>query len=387
MTANIQQQLHPNVHRSGTVHRISRFVIQGLLPSVVATGHLLAQTSPALRFTQLPRPNVEAGEAIVIAWQGASAVIETRYRLLLPHSQALYGVRAGQAAWSEWSSLTSASVSYSGFVVEGEYAFAVAGRKADGTTEQISTTFSVHFVMPATYDAAIRIDWNVIRQASSKAERCDRLAAAYRQQASVYRSLYDYRRRLLKLTVSPDELITSFAEVTVDESLSQLLEWADRGVAVTTGKILLPKLMYDVLKGGSLDLILVFRNVETNMAALGLITAEWAASAYQKCADPSAESRGGMQRAVQHWLIDYHQPPGNLEFSVTGGRLQGVIYSDRISGGNRIEGTLSGNHIEFRRLSEANQTWRGDLSLDGLTIAGTISWPGGSRSWTAHRRP
>jgi len=89
---------------------------------------------------------------------------------------------------------------------------------------------------------------------------------------------------------------------------------------------------------------------------------------------------------AQQWLIDYANPPGTLTFTVDGDRVEGTIYADRIPGGNRIEGTLTGSHLEFRRFSEADQTWQGDIDQSGMHITGTFSWPGGTQAWTATRR-
>lgn len=246
-----------------------------LLPGILSA-------QPAVRFTQTPDPENDIATTIMLSWEADEAEVEFRYKLDVPGDW-LGGIKYAQDKWSEWGDWRN--ITYNDFILEGRYNFVVEARKdANSTVSRISTAFSVHFFMPKIFEEAVSIDWRLINAASTHREKLALLANEYKQAYEMWMQKYEAERRALDLTWSGDEFVEKMAAPIVGKASSSLLQWADVGVAASLNKILLPKVLYDIIKQGGLDLVLIYRNVRTNTAAFSALNAYWAWKGYERLA-------------------------------------------------------------------------------------------------------
>jgi hypothetical protein len=79
---------------------------------------------------------------------------------------------------------------------------------------------------------------------------------------------WDYYYNILKLTTSKEEIINTIAGSITEEAYSKLVETSTKKIVYSNfNKLLLPKTIYELIKQGFVDLILIYRNLQANEAA------------------------------------------------------------------------------------------------------------------------
>ena len=252
-----------------------------LLCALLAALPCLAASALNLHFKEVPPRDMEIASTVRLAWGAGSPLATYRFKLDAPGDW-LGGFRYNLNKWSEWGDVRS--ITYEDFVLEGPYTFTVECRGDGGQTEKISASFSLHFVMPAVMDEGITIDWAKVGRGRTTRERFELLAGEYHQAYLTWSRVYEGERRALKQSWSSDELVQNFSKIIVGKGNSELLKWADKGVAARVSRILAPKMLYDILRQTGVTLVLIYRNQRTNAAAFKTISSYWAWQGYEALA-------------------------------------------------------------------------------------------------------
>lgn len=296
--------------------RLGTFVMLILL-SVLFCGTAHA-ADLGLRFTGTLPGRVGVADSVRFSWVKPGPYVEMRYGIKLPGF--VYGQ---QIHWSEWG--LANNVVYSGFVADGKYTFTVEARNPSGATQKISHPFFVDFVPPAVFKEAIEIDRKRVLQARSRKEQFEILASEYKKAYHVWSEVYDKRRRKLKASYNPEELVDLFSEITITELPPRFIEeFVDKGVGQAISKLLLPKLVYDITTRAGKTAVLSVLNIKTNAAALKTVYCYkmW------KSAEKTAQAAGTAEEnilertnkpfkinGIKHKLVGRVMPPGWLPYT------------------------------------------------------------------------
>ena len=190
-----------------------------------------------------------------------------RYKLDVPGDW-LAGLSWSLLKWSDWQTNAGLNVSYSNFVSEGKYTFVIEYYKKNSSkSEQIIKEITAYWEYPEVREEAFQIDWSKVNVTKTQKEKCKVLAAEYKKCYEIWHAKWVYDYNLLKGTTSESEIINKLSTIIINKGRDGLLKWADKATANIVSKILLPKLIYDIIKEGSIDLILVYRNINTNKDA------------------------------------------------------------------------------------------------------------------------
>lgn len=223
--------------------------------------------------------NVNFSWKCVIPGKKPNDVIEYRTKLDAPGDW-LGGIKYLLHKWSDWQTGEGGSVSFTNFILEGNYGFSVQCRnKSAGKESAVSKrSFSVYWEFPEVREEAFNIDWVKVNAAKSQKEKYRILASEYKKSYDIWSQKWEYEYRSLKATTSKEEIIQIIAATLVEKGHDKLLEKA-AGMATSkiVNQILLPKTIYEIIKSGFTDLILVYRNVKANTAAsmTGFSYAAW----------------------------------------------------------------------------------------------------------------
>ena len=248
---------------------------------VIASGRPVQ--SPRVQFTMVPPARVLLATPTRFVWQGGSPGLEYRYRLDVPGDWKA-GIRYILNKWAPWGA--SQSITYSDFIVAGIYTFSVQAQDPrTGRESQVAAyRFSVYFQMPELFEEAVNIDWARARRAPTKKQQYEILAQEFKAAHLAWMQKFEYQQRLLKNTVNPKWFVETLIPVPTEEATGRLLEWADKGVALTVNRILAPQTLYNLLQVAGVDLILIFRRAETNKAASMALLTYYAWKGYDRLA-------------------------------------------------------------------------------------------------------
>lgn len=272
--------------KRSSLRRINRWLVCGIGIAIIATTALAQSRRQGhnqleIEFVSGPPDRARIWTDVPISWRvrWGSPDVQCRSKLDAPRDW-----RAGLDyilnKWSEWGA-PDGSVTYSNFIEEGDYRFTVQCRSSGQSAEQ-SVRWRMFWEFPEIREEAIRINWEAVTRARTRPERFAILAAEYRQAHEMWMREFEYRSRLLKLTTSPEEIVRKVSANIVGGSAGLLLNWADKPVAKVVSRILSPKLIYDLIHEGMLDLILIYRNGQTNKAASMAIVTAAAAEVFEQ---------------------------------------------------------------------------------------------------------
>lgn len=268
---------------------LSGMPIFGLVIACSSLGLTLLIPSPAygqvrIEYSQQPPARVRVMDPVMISWRTTPTdEIECRTKLDVPGDWA-GGIRYALNKWSAWGT-PGASARFSNFVVEGTYEYEVECRSRDGgRAVNSSLRWQVYWEYPEIREEAFRIDWRRVNGATGRKERLALLADEYRQAHMAYMEQFRYQHRLLKLTTAPDEIVRKVSGGIVGGGQEMLLDWADESTSVVVQRILLPRTVYELLREGLLDLVLIYRNYEANKAASMAIGSYYAWQTYAELA-------------------------------------------------------------------------------------------------------
>lgn len=225
--------------------------------------------------------------------------LQTRYKLDVPGDW-IGGIKYNINKWTEYKDGINDNLSYSDFIIEGNYRISVQCRnKMTGKESRIfSKTFTLFWEYPEMQQDAFIIDWEKADNAKSQQERNQILAEEYKKAYIMWDQKYQYQVRLLKTTMTAQELADKYIGA-VGEEVTQNLIVGTIGKSATQTiiqKWLLPFLIYDLIKLGTTDLILVMRNYEANKAFTMTLANYLTWKELEKLAEESKSSKNSEQR-------------------------------------------------------------------------------------------
>ncbi len=234
--------------------------------------------------------------------------------------------------------------------MEGNYRLTVEGRDPFGGKQKISANFQVDFVAPEVLEDAVAIDWQKVRRADGRQAKMRIMAAEYEQAYRVWRKLYNARRRELKASYDPEELVEVFVDTAITEIAPRLVEkYIDKGVGKAMSKLLAAKLLQDILFQAGETATLSVLNIKTNEASLKTIYSYWM---WQTAARLSREAQRPITSAAV--LQTGRRGEKVIDLNLNGWKSTGVYmaghgrYTKGLSAGTDSSGT------EFIRLEARN---------------------------------
>lgn len=234
---------------------------------------------------EMSKREVKLYEPIEIKWicyefvdEFQPSDIQFRYKLDCPQDW-LGGIKYNINKWSDWFESNKGSLTMSDFVIEGNYKVTVQFRnkitaESSGDFEE---SFAVYWEKPEIREEAFTINWDKVAKASTESEKNKVLADEYKNAYEMWNKKYLYEYGLLKSTVSPEEtmnnLVKKVGEGISQDALISMLKVPSRQIVK---KVITPFEVYDLIKAGSVDLILIYRNIEANKAASMTAVCYWA---------------------------------------------------------------------------------------------------------------
>jgi hypothetical protein len=187
--------------------------------------------------------------------------LQTRYKIDIP-GEWIGGIKYNINKWTEFKDGQDDHLIYSDFIIEGQYKISVQCRnKITGKTSKIiSKTFNLFWEYPEIQEEAFIINWDKVNRAKTEKERYQILAEEYNKSYNLWNQKFEYETRLMKSTISKEEIIQltvgSIGETMTEEALISLLKAPAKSIVK---KILFPKQIYDIIKMGTIDIIIIYR--------------------------------------------------------------------------------------------------------------------------------
>ena len=190
-----------------------------------------------------------------------------RYKLDMPGDW-LGGFQYAQKKWSDWYSNDGQSIVYKNFNIEGKYKFVVEYKLTNNTTKTIDKTVTIYWEYPEIRSTGMKINLPPLSTINSNKDLYKILAKEFKLSYEMWWQRWDYYYNLLKLTTNKETLINTIAGSITEEAYGELVEVSTKRVVYNNfNKLLLPKTIYELIKQGAVDLILIYRNLQANEAA------------------------------------------------------------------------------------------------------------------------
>lgn len=200
--------------------------------------------------------------------------LQNRYKLDAP-ADWLSGLKYNITKWAEYKDGNTDHIIYNDFIVEGVYKISVQCRnKMTGIESEVfSKTFTIYWEDPEILEEAFNIDFDRANSAESQKEKYKILAEEYKKAFITWNQKLNYELNLRNATLSTEELFdligVSISEAFTQEALVSLL---DKSTQNLVKKILLPLNLYEMIKLGVIDILLIYRRYHIdkafNMAAV-----------------------------------------------------------------------------------------------------------------------
>jgi Mg-chelatase subunit ChlD len=232
-----------------------------------------------LAFTRVPPQDGLVGDPIAIAWTAPYPETRVRYKLDMPGDW-MGGIQYALNKWSGYG--TERSISFRGFVLQGNYTFTVETTEG----ERIVTKFRLRFEPPEVYEEAATINWSRVRRATSERERYQALSEEYQQGCDLWQARFEQERKVLNLTIDPREFLAAAAGAVAEQAAweSVLRETARSGVSASLKRLWDGRALYDIARQLGIDAVLIYRNARANRAAFSAVLACNAAEGLRRMA-------------------------------------------------------------------------------------------------------
>jgi hypothetical protein len=194
--------------------------------------------------------------------------LQTRYKLDVPGDW-MGGIKYNINKWTDYIDGNTGRLLFSDFIIEGTYKISVQCRNTlTGQESKVfSKTFHLFWEYPEIQEEAFTIDWNKVNNAINEQEKYRILAEEYKQSYLMWNQKFQYELNVRNATISSDELIEMYAlnvgQELTEDALISLLKKSSQNVIK---QILLPKNVYDMIKLGAVDIILIFRRYHIDKA-------------------------------------------------------------------------------------------------------------------------
>jgi len=194
--------------------------------------------------------------------------LQNRYKLDVPGDW-MGGIKYNINKWSDYIDGISGNVIYSNFILEGNYRISVQCRnKVTGKESKVfSKAFKVYWEYPEIKEEAFKINWQKVNSTPSQKEKYQLLSEEYKNSYLMWYQKFQYEINAMHTLYTADEIISMVAN-SINESFTEdaLVSMLKQPSQAIVKRILLTKTIYDIIKLGTTDLILIYRNVQANKA-------------------------------------------------------------------------------------------------------------------------
>lgn len=264
---------------------------------IFLTINLLSQTvypSPYVSI-KLSSTRIAIYEPLSISWncvdpESTIASMEYRYKLDAPGDW-LGGVKYNINKWSSWINGATNRIIYGDFILEGSYAISVQCRnkKTGRESKVVTSKFTVYWEYPELQEEAFIIDWDKVSLAKSEHEKYQILAQEYKSAYLLWNRKFEVELRKLNLTGSSIDYLNIISSELTEEGQILLVKTASKKSAKIISQILFPITIYEIIKGGAVDLILIYRNYEANKASTMTVASYHAWKRFEELAKNTPE--------------------------------------------------------------------------------------------------
>ena len=226
------------------------------------------QTDP-IRFTNNIPSRVKLIEPVTFNFTVDKNIVKDyRFKLKVPMDW-LGGILYSLKSWSDWYENEGSNVTFSDFKIEGTYKFIIQYREyGSNSKKEVTKELEAYWEYPEVRTEGYNIDYAKANKAPTKKRRYEILAKEYYKAYETWGNKFDYEKKLLKLTTSKKEILSKLGAVLVEESAWKLTEiMAGTAAKQWLQKLFLPKTLYDLIKEGFTDLIIIMRRAKANEAS------------------------------------------------------------------------------------------------------------------------
>ena len=227
--------------------------------------------------------------------------LESRYRLDVPGDW-MGGIKYHVSQWSDYYDGNTMSLTINNFIITGEYKITVQCRNK--ITKKVSKAFSKTFIQyweePAIQEEAFNIDWDLANRAPTLKAKYQILAEEYEMAYNMWYRDWQNEADVIKATTSYDKLVLMYTNVLIGKwSKDQMIELLSKSSQGVVKKVLVYKSIYDLIKQGAFDLILIYRNVQANKAYSMTIVSYYAWKLFEQLANEQIDY---VQIGNQIWM-------------------------------------------------------------------------------------
>ncbi len=208
-------------------------------------------------------------------------VSKYRFKLDVPGDW-LGGIGFNLSKWSDWKTDDGTSIVFNNFEKEGKYKFVVEYKlKGEYWTHKITKEIEVYWEYPEIRTEAFNIDYSYINSAPTQKEKYRRAAQEYYKAYQMWYRKFDYEYHLMHLEGhSPQEIVQAISKEIVQKSSEYILEKV--GLNIGSNAILSGLSLYELIKQGYKDIVLLYRSKKANLASTMTALSYAAYEVYQK---------------------------------------------------------------------------------------------------------
>jgi uncharacterized protein (TIGR02145 family) len=237
---------------------------QTIVPEPTVTILLSAQKSPIFQKFEISWKCTDPSATL------PESQLQTRYKLDVP-GEWMAGIKYNINKWTDYRDGAEDHVIYDDFILEGTYKISVQckNKMTGKTTKVISKSFTLYWEYPEIQEEAFNIDFEKASNASSEKEKYLILADEYKKSYILWNQKFEYETQAMHSTISKEELIQKFVgaigEDLTQEAMLSLLTKSGQKIA---SKLLTPLQVYELMKLGTIDIILIYRRYKADKALI-----------------------------------------------------------------------------------------------------------------------
>gem|GEM_PF-4591185 len=208
-------------------------------------------------------------------------VSKYRFKLDTPGDW-LGGIGFNLLKWSDWKTDNGTNIIFNNFKKEGNYKFVVKYKlKGEYWTHKITKEIKVYWEYPEIRTEAFNIDYSYINRAPTQKEKYYRAAQEYYKAYQMWYQKFNYEYNLMHLDGHlPQEIVQAISKEIVQKSSEFILNKV--GLNIGSSAILSGLSLYNIIKQGYTDIVLLYRSKKANLASTMTVLSYAAYEVYQK---------------------------------------------------------------------------------------------------------
>jgi len=208
-------------------------------------------------------------------------VSKYRFKLDVPGDW-LGGIGFNLRKWSDWKTDDGTTIVFNNFEKEGNYKFVVEYKlKGEYWTHKITKEIKVYWEYPEIRTEAFNIDYSYINSAPTQKEKYHRAAQEYYKAYQMWYRKFNYEYSIMQLEGhSPKEIVQAISKEIVQKSSEFILNKV--GLNIGSSAILSGLSLYNLIKQGYTDIVLLYRSKKANLASTMTALSYAAYEVYQK---------------------------------------------------------------------------------------------------------